>query len=131
MKLNADIVPKGEIWGRIRNKYRLVKDNNKRKTRKKKEYWYREIIFLPHILEELLKDNGFTNVSVVLGKLKEKGLLNSEGGKNIRRSIILSGEGEVSTYVIVDRRTPSEIEDEETANDVEHIDKMFDEEGVA
>ena len=131
MKLNADIVPKGEIWGRIRNKYRLVKDNNKRKTRKKKEYWYREIIFLPHILEELLQDNGFTNVSVVLKKLKEKGLLNGEGGKNIRRSIILSGEGEVSTYVIVDRRTPCEIEDEETANDVEHVDEIFDEEEVA
>lgn len=133
--INVDIVPKGETWGRIRNKYRMVKDDTKRKKSKKKQYWYREIIFLPHILEELLRNNGFTNVSVVLKKLKQKGLLNGENGKNIRRSIVLAGEGEVSTYVIVDKRTPSEVVEEVIDDNPDpinnSIDTVFDEEEVA
>lgn len=134
LKINEDIVPKGEIWGRIRYKSipNVRKEGKRKKANMPKQQRYREIIFLPHILEELLKSNGFTNVGVVLRKLKEKGLLNGEDGKNIRRSIVIPGGEEISTYVIVDKRPQPVMQSTnlspQTLEGLNSIEEIFDEE---
>ncbi len=104
---SLEVKPQGLIWGCINEKeVPIIDDINIKSTLKKsqKTRKYREIVFVSNVLVDLLKTHGFTNPKVVLQKMREKGLLDPEKNKLVRRRAIMPGEGEISTYVIIDKR---------------------------
>lgn len=103
--------PKNLIWGCINEKKIPEPEDSNTKTkkrRKKEEKMYREIVFVRNALIDLLKEQGFTNPQVVLQKMRDKGLLDAEKNKLIRRRAIMPGDSEISTYVIVDKQSDLE-----------------------
>lgn len=83
-----DIVPKGEIWGKI-------------DTRNKDGKIIEEILFLPTNLEEVLKCGGFTNKTTILKQMKAKGLIDCEIGKLKTRRKLPQGNSKIPVYCIL------------------------------
>lgn len=94
-----DIVPTGEIWGKI-------------DTRTKDGKVVEEILFLPEKLEEVLKQGNFTNKTTILKQMKAKGLIDYEPNKLKTRRKLPHSTTKIPVYCILVK----DDEDEDTAS---------------
>lgn len=88
-----DVAPRGEVWGKIQ-------------TRKKDGKLVEEIVFIPDRLDKVLAKGGFTNMTTIAKKLKEKGLLDCEANKCRRKRKLPHIQSEISVYCILVEITP-------------------------
>lgn len=119
---DVEIKPKNLIWGCI-NEKKLPEENSMGtkkvlRNRKQQGKTYREIVFVRQTLIDLLKNEGFTNPKVVLQKMRDKGFIDAEKDKVIRRRSIMPGGSEISTYVIIDKQSDLDVSRERVHTNV-------------